>query len=110
MPKRAPKKFHLKAKQFYSETLKCRELEPDEHPVFEATCENLSLFYKLSDEIEQEGYTFVSANGVVHKNPLLSERKNAWTGFLSGLRLLKFDEAEIPKRPGRPSGLALIGG
>lgn len=110
MAKHSPKHFHSKAKEFHASILKCRDLEEDEYPVFAATCENLSLFYRLSDEIEKTGYSFVSANGVPHKNPLLSERKNAWAAFLAGLRILNFSEAEIPKRPGRPSELSLVGG
>jgi len=110
MAKHPPKHFHPRAKEFHTLTLKCRELEEDEYPVFLATCESLSLFYRLSDEIEKTGYSFISANGVPHKNPLLSERKNAWAGFLAGLRMLKFNESDIPKKMGRPSELTLVGG
>ena len=70
---------------------------------------DLICIMRVRLKLKKAGLCYMSPSGVLRKHPLMGEMKAAWQGFLSGLRLLNFNESDTPKRPGRPSDAVKIG-
>ena len=64
----------------------------------------MSRYYRAADDLERQGLTVRSNNGMMRKNPLVEIIKNERAGFLSACRQLGVDGSdEAGKRPpGRP--------
>lgn len=77
-------------------------LDVEHGETFRGCCERLNRFLECRNQLEREGLTFTTKNGQIKANPLLSEQKNAWAGYLSGMRLLEFEPADEKKPPHRP--------
>jgi len=68
------------------------------HPVL-GTCERHNRYYECKEILEKEGLTFTTTGAQIKAHPLLAEQKNAWAGYLAGLRILGLNSIEEKKRP-----------
>ncbi len=100
------RQIHDNAKDFIEQTNQSYDLHGDQKPVFDATVDHLSNYWRASDQLGIEGLTIKQDNGMVRKHPCVEIMKTSWAGFLAGLRLLCLcGPDEMPKkRPGRPDG------
>jgi hypothetical protein len=104
MGKHAKSDWEPESKKSYYDFINAHEICDDEHHIVMSTFDRLDVYHKCGKQIKLEGMTFKSANGVIHRHPLLPEQKTAWSGFLQGLKLLGFSGDDTPKRlPGRPA-------
>ncbi|MBW1748629.1 MAG: P27 family phage terminase small subunit [Deltaproteobacteria bacterium] len=93
-----PRKEWLEAvTEFYKSVLYERELSLDEAEILTTTCDRLQRFHLARLQIEKEGMTFTSKTDVIKTHPLLAVERQAYTGFLSGCKLLDLSPEE--KRP-----------
>ena len=103
----AKAKWHAETKKFFRTTHAEWDYPDDEERVLCATCENLDMFWRATEQLDSEGLTFTTETGQVKKHPATEIQKTAWAGFLAGCRLLGIcsKQSEEPKRgPGRPPG------
>jgi hypothetical protein len=104
MGKHAPSNWEPETKKSYHDFIRSHKLTDDEKHVVISTFDRLDTFNKCGKQIEKDGLTYISKQGVIHRHPLLPEQKAAWTGFIQGLKLLGFSGDDTPKRPpGRPA-------
>jgi phage terminase small subunit len=103
-PKQNPK-WHAETKRFFK-TLHAEWTFPDdEERVVMGCCENLNTFWLASDQLEKDGLTFTTENGLIRKHPGTEIQKNAWAAFLAGCRLLGIcKQSDDKKQVGRPPG------
>ena len=93
-----PRKEWIEAvTEFYKAVLHEQKLTPDEKEILTTTCDRLQRFHLARLQIEKEGMTFKSTTDVIKTHPLLAVERQAYTGFLSGCKLLDISQEE--KRP-----------
>ncbi len=63
------------------------------------TMERYDRYYQCQRTLEKDGLTFKTQSGQVKVNPLVTEQKNAWAGYLAGIRALGLLNIEEPKQP-----------
>lgn len=94
-----------KVEKFRKKVLRTFTFEKYELQILDATLISLRQFYIASGQLENEGITTISKNGMQRKHPACEVQKVAWANFLSGIKTLKLQEmltAENKRRPGRP--------
>jgi len=90
------------ARRFFRDITKVYEIDEKHFAVFYGTIENLDRFYQASNKINKDGMTFKTESGQIRKHPACQIAKEAWSGFLMGLKALGLHEYQ--EKLGRPPG------
>ena len=81
--------MHKNAKTFLDQALNEYSMSKDEVTLLKATAENLSVYWKAMDQLQNESLTITSDSGRIRKHPATEISKNSWSAFLAGCRLLQ---------------------
>ena len=90
------------ARKFFRDITKKFHIDEKHHATFYGTCENLNRFYLANTDIMENGITFKTASGTIHKNPACAIQKEAWGAYIVGLRALGLYEPQ--GKVGNPGG------
>lgn len=101
-------KWTKQAKRWFKVLLQEYNFESEELFLVHSLCNQLSIYYQASEQLEKEGLFFSSENGVIKKHPGTEVCKHAFAGVIAMCKLLKIGSPpdEIKNRPGRPNGIA----
>ena len=95
-------RWHKEAKTFFRYIEKKYTIDEKHRSTFYGTTDNLDIFHEQIDTIKQEGATYRSKSGQIKKHPSWQIAKEAWSGFLMGLKALGLHEYQA--KLGRPPG------
>ena len=98
----AKRTWTKEARQFFRHITAQYQIDEKHHAVFIGTCECLDRFYRCDEIIKSEGLTFKTESGQIRRNPATAIQKDAWSGFLMGLKALGL--FEFQSKLGRPPG------
>jgi len=89
--------MHKNAKSFLQQALNEYPLSHDETTLLRGAVQNLSVYWQAMDQLQKEGLTITSDNGMTRKHPANEIAKNSWSAFLAGCRLLQICQPPVAK-------------
>ena len=92
--------WHIKAMEFNKQIRHEYKFSPDELSVLDGITDNLSNYWKASEQLNREGLTIGGDGQIARKHPACEISKISWGQFLAGCRLLGICRPQEPeKRP-----------
>ena len=93
------KEWCIETKRLFQTIVDNFHIMPEHLPTIVGTCGRHNRYHECETILKKEGLIFTSKSGQVKAHPLLTEQKNAWSGYLAGLRMLGLNNVEEKKRP-----------
>jgi P27 family predicted phage terminase small subunit len=102
-----PATWTKQAKTWFRCVVRSWVIENEDLSLLLGVGEKLNQFWLAQGILQKEGLVFLSDTGQLRKHPACEISKNAWAGYLAGLRALGLEEVSDRKKAGRPIGSGL---